>query len=164
MQEIVSHKVVYLKSALTGPKWLKLKGAFSGTGSTNPSDSLAMLEKMGSVTEVGTETVNGVATTHLTGTVDVMDALSRSGLSAQMTAQIRQSLGSAAMKPAHIDVWVDAAGHVVKLQDALSLTIAGQTMRTLADVELSDFGVTVDASAPPASEVTAAPAGLFGGS
>ena len=52
----------------------KAQGLLGATGQS-PADALKLLEQVGSVTEVGTETIDGAETTHYHATVDVAEAL-----------------------------------------------------------------------------------------
>ena len=60
----------------------KAEGILGATGQS-PADALALLRKVGSVTEVGTETIDGAQTTHYRATVDVAEALENAGAPAE---------------------------------------------------------------------------------
>jgi hypothetical protein len=101
------------------------------------------------VTKVGTETVDGAATTHYRVTVP---------------PQTFATSGMIAGKPVPVDVWIDAQHRVrqeklsvVLTADGSSASASGSARKTLGmtmTLHLSDFGTPVRVSAPPAGQVT----------
>ena len=63
----------------------KAQGLLGATGQS-PADALKLLEQVGSVTTVGTETIDGAETTHYRATVDVAEALQSAGAPAEALA------------------------------------------------------------------------------
>jgi hypothetical protein len=53
-----------------------------------------------------------------------------------------------------MDVWIDNDGLPRKLDYSISAKVSGQSVKTTLEMELSDYGVDVNVSAPPSSQVT----------
>lgn len=120
-----------------------------------PGQYVAMLTRSGNVTLVGSAKVDGVATQHYSGTVDVGKAV------AALSPQLRSAwakLSAAGASTERVDVWVDAQGRprLVKVaigssaSTASAASTAGLTMSVT--LHLSDYGLKVDVAAPPASQ------------
>jgi hypothetical protein len=121
----------------------------SGAGQ-NPSDSLALLRSSGDFSEVGKETVEGVETTHYHGAVDLRKAAAANGARADAIQRILD-LGAPSQYP--IDVWIDDAGYVRQYEASYDQTAGGKSFSTTMTIGMSDFGVHVEVSAPPAAQV-----------
>lgn len=134
-------------SDLKARSGLDLKQLFSQAQQMQPSQYIAQLTSSGDVHVVGTETVNGVHTTHYSGTVSLGDALSHmtSSLRAQLGAQL-QATGITGSK---IDVWLDGKGLVRRMQTS---TLGGKGSMTIS-MDVLAYGVTVDVTPPPAGQV-----------
>lgn len=135
----------WIKLDLTGsssplaPLFSKLSDNFG------PGQLTQTLKGMTTLTMMGTETVDGVSTTHYRATIDT------SKLSG--TALDPQSLGGAALpKTIGYDVWVDTDNRPVK--------VSTSTAAFDVDLHFSKWGVPVHVVAPPAAQVQDAPAGL----
>jgi hypothetical protein len=168
----VSERIVgselYIQSSLTGDKWLRtslpsaLGAAGSATNSTqltsaDPSQTLDYLRATGTVTDVGSDTVGGVATTHYHADVDLsryasMLPASQQAAAEQSVQSYQQVTGSSTLP---IDVWIDASNLVRQIQ--FDLTVAGQGSVSFA-MTFSDYGPQPAVSAPPAGDVVDAPA------
>jgi hypothetical protein len=120
-----------------------------GGAGQNPSDWLSRLQSQGEFSKVGTETLNGVETTHYHGTVDLRKAAANSP--AADALQRILDLGAPSEYP--IDVWIDDQGYVRQYQSSYDETLGGNTMSTTTKVEMSDYGTQVAISPPPADEV-----------
>lgn len=112
----------------------------SGWSSQTPADTLAMLRATGSqVTKIGPDTVDGLATTHYTATVDPARA-----------AKVGKALGMT-VSYAPVDVWVDAQGLVRRLH--LSYTASGSSTLPDSSMELTEtlsrYGEPVNVTVPP---------------
>jgi hypothetical protein len=160
--------VVYLNMPMlssrlpTGQSWVRLDlekagknlgvdlNQLMGQAGQNPSDVLEMLRASGSVQEVGTETVNGDATTHYQATIDLAKAAGQLGDRAQQLVQGLIAQGAPASIP--VDVWVGDDGLVRKLTLDESLSAQGQSAEVKLDLELSDYGTDVNVAAPPADQ------------
>jgi len=145
-----------------GKRWLKLD--FSGLAgmlgddavsseSSNPVDGLEALRSVSSdVTEVGTETLRGVETTHYRATIDLAKALADAPAGARDGA--RDLLERAGTPTIPVDVWLDAQDRVRKYTMQVDGAAFGSESSSVAvTYEFYDFGAPVDVSAPPADEV-----------
>lgn len=145
-----------------GKRWLKLD--FSGLAgmlgddavsseSSNPVDGLEALRGVSSdVTEVGTETLRGVETTHYRATIDLAKALADAPAGARDGA--RDLLERAGTPTIPVDVWLDAQDRVRKYTMQVDGSSFGAESSSVAvTYEFYDFGAPVDVSAPPADEV-----------
>ncbi|GAB2692583.1 hypothetical protein [Kitasatospora kifunensis] len=131
----------------------KIMGAAGDTlkDGLKKADPLAAVQAAiasGKVTEVGKESLSGVATTHYTADL-TLDQMSGQGVlsSAQVDA-LRQQLKSQGVTSAHYDVWVDGQGLLVK-QETKSQTANGAIDLS---VNYSDYGTQVTATPPPADD------------
>jgi hypothetical protein len=148
LDEIVVGRVAYLKSPLladqlpSGKTWVKLDGrAFAKLAglpgsvlAQNPAVTLGYLQHLKSAKEIGTED----AGTRYRATLD------------------RRGLPSAARSLSSYDVWVGDDGFIHRVQ------VAAAAVHATVTVDLSDFGKTVSASAPPADQVYATKGALPG--
>jgi hypothetical protein len=151
-----------LTSRLPGsPSWVRLdlQAAGSALGvdlnqltqaSQSPSDVLDLLRASGSVTEVGAETVNGASTTHYRASIELAKASDHLGESAKAMVQRLIDAGAPAAIP--VDVWVGDDGFVRKLTLDESVSMQGHTGDVKLDLELSDYGTSVDVAAPPSDQ------------
>jgi len=117
--------------------------------SQNPSDALHLLESNGSFDAVGHETIDGADTTHYHGTVDLAAAAKASGAPDDLVQRLLDS-GAPAQFP--VDVWIDGSGYVRQVKENLPQGSSGSPAVQMT-VGLSDYGTSVDVSAPPAAEV-----------
>jgi hypothetical protein len=155
-----------------GKPWLSLDVAkLSGQGDgslqqlvtdspSDPSSVLNFLRGAGSVSKVGPDTVDGVPTTHYGVVLDLDKAAQGQDATTQQNVRaLEGELGSHTL-PAQI--WLDAQGRLRKLtlHETLSgapMTQSGSTAKTGPvsfdfTATLSDFGVPVHITAPPASQ------------
>lgn len=121
----------------------------------SPMDLLSTLTAIASkVTDLGPATIRGVAVTHYRVTVDLAKAEAHQLPQARAEFHsFASSLGSATLP---VDVWVDGQARVSRI--AISFPMPhGSGMpagfRVSEAVDYYDFGVPVQVSAPPASEV-----------
>jgi hypothetical protein len=155
-------KVPEAMASLSPKPWLKLDVAALGAavgqfGSQNPADHLDMLAGMTDVTEVGSEKIDGVETTHYRGKVDVAKAIK-----AATNPAARKNLESAAKAMATAtmpaDVWIDKQGRLRKMTFTMTAKpAAGSGVKGNATMvgaaTFSDFGTPVKVTAPPAADV-----------
>ena len=129
-----------LASSLHGKKWLRLTGtkvlgidlgAFAGV---TPTTALRVLRLNGKVTSLGTDTLNGISTTHYHLDLDVV----RDGAHLQSA-----------------DAWIDGEQLVRRVKLDLAAPTGSGKAQTAVTIDYSDFGVRVDAAPPPAAEVSA---------
>ncbi|HEV3227894.1 MAG TPA: hypothetical protein VGY97_00355, partial [Solirubrobacteraceae bacterium] len=144
-----------LNAALAG-KGINLNQLGGGLGGVDPSQYLSYLRGAGHVSKLGTAVIGGVTTTHYHTIIDLKTALQHLSKSTPAASAGIQSLlrtaGSSTKIP--VDVWIDGQGLVRREQIAYAInsgTGAGTTLNFTID--LSDFGVPVSVTAPPASQV-----------
>ncbi|MET8812710.1 hypothetical protein ABZW47_11940 [Streptomyces sp. NPDC004549] len=116
---------------------------------SSPNQSVKLLLASGDVKKVGEEKVDGTATTHYAGTVDIA-ALARknSGLTASQLSELKSELTQAGVTTETIDVWLDGKNLLVKKVERAKT--ANGTMVSTA--HYSDYGVKVTAEAPAAGD------------
>jgi hypothetical protein len=124
-------------------------------GNGDPADLLASLTAIsGSVTKQGTATIRGVPVTQYRVTIDLAKAAARvPGWEQASYKEFTQSLGA---KTIPVDVWVDSQNLVRRMREALPMPTglgAPAGMAVTQTTDFYDFGVPVQVSAPPASEV-----------
>ncbi len=123
------------------------------------SDVLAYLRGVaGTVTEVGTETLDGVDTTHYTAPVDLQQALAKAG--DKLSAEARQRLQDQAAKVSGtvpVEVWIGPDGllrRVTVTVDASSLSGGKAKGSAAMTMDLTDVGKPVSITVPPADQVS----------
>jgi hypothetical protein len=128
----------------------KAQGLLGVTGQS-PADALKLLEQVGSVAEVGTETIDGAETTHYHATVDVAEALANAGAPAEALAAVKAS-GVATKVP--VDVWIGTDdGYVHRMHVSYGSDVNGQSFSGELTMTLSDWGTDVSVDVPDDSEV-----------
>lgn len=164
MEFIQSGLVTYMRGAMfsevpgVGDEWLKMDmGEITknqgvdisqlAQSNNNPSDQLDMLRNAGDATEVGTDTIRGVETTHYRATIDLEKAYRDKGavIDEEQFQKLFEQFDTVDIP---LDVWVDADGRVRKQE--MTMTIAGNDMHMV--IEYYDFGVKVDVAVPDDSE------------
>ncbi|MFF7469365.1 hypothetical protein [Streptomyces sp. NPDC008092] len=116
---------------------------------TTPNKSVQMLLASGDVRKVGEEQVDGQATTHYAGTVDVADLAGRSSsLTAGQLAALKKQLTQAGVSTETVDIWVNGQDLLVKKTEKAA-TATGTMTQT---AHYSDYGVKVSAQKPPAGD------------
>jgi LppX_LprAFG lipoprotein len=114
-----------------------------------PTDVLSMLKAEGAeVRKVGTETVDGAATTHYHVTVDMAKALQAKGVTSPLLS------GMAAEIPkVPEDVWIRKDGLVSRVQISLDVPQGTRTVGMALTMDLYDYGAHVTIAAPPSGDV-----------
>jgi hypothetical protein len=115
----------------------------------DPVQNTKMLTASKDAREVGKETVEGVETTHYTGTYRMQDAVAK--LPAEQREAYQKSLAQTGMDSMTFDLWVDKDQLPRKL--AMKSTQGGQGDMTIT-MTYRDYGKPVQISAPPADQVT----------
>jgi hypothetical protein len=147
VDERVVGKAIWIHSpllslSLHGKHWLRLKGStalgynFGVFAGVTPASALAVLQMDGKLTSLGTDTLNGVSTTHY-----------------------RVALGMTNQDTRYnsADAWVDSENLIrrVKLDfDANIASTGEEKAHTVLTIDYSDFGTAVTATPPPASDVS----------
>jgi hypothetical protein len=165
MQLVYLDKVIYLKNAqlsqATGGKpWLKVDLAsqarqagfdldtlLNQSQQANPAEQTKMLTASKDVREVGEETVNGVETTHYTGSTTVEQALAK--LDADTRAELGQAYRDIGGTKINFDLWADDEQLPRKLVSKIPTPEGTMTMTMV----YLDYGKTVTVNAPPAEQV-----------
>lgn len=170
MQQVLVGRTIYLKMPMlsqlggaTGAKpWFKISldelGKKSGMNidqllqqsqQMDPVQNTKMLTASKDAREVGKETVDGVETTHYTGTYRIEDAVSK--LPPESQEAFRKSMGTTGLDAMSFDLWVDGRQLPRKMALKSKQTAQGAMNLTMS---YRDFGKPVQISAPPESEVT----------
>ncbi|MFC1400508.1 MULTISPECIES: hypothetical protein [Streptacidiphilus] len=163
MRLLMSGTTEYVNMGATGAKefggkhWLKidfselgaggkaLADSINRSGSQDPSTSVKLLTSSGDIRRVGTETVDGVSTTHYSGTVDVKKLVSSDpGLKA-----IADQAAKSGMTTETVDMWVNDQSLPVKVHETAT-TSQGTMDITIHYSDFSNTPVTI--TAPPASD------------
>jgi hypothetical protein len=140
VEQRVVDGVMYLR--MGDGKWSKVDlpkdsaGAGTGFSQLDPTKLLDYLRQVSKdVTNVGTETVRGVETTHYHATIDLP--------------------GGGSLP---IDVWIDGQGYARKA--TLNANVSGSSLGVV--FEMYDFGAPVNVEAPPPDQVSDPGSGLGG--
>lgn len=157
MDEVLKDTRVYMRSPIystvlpSGKQWVvidfqksakKLGVNFNQLTSQSPSDTLAALEKVGSVKKIGPETVDGVQTIHYTATIDISKSKALKKLEEAVTYHYEP-----------VQVWIGKdSGLPVRLTMAFVVENAGNSIRTAMKMDYSSYGEQVNVAVPPASE------------
>jgi hypothetical protein len=169
VEVVISNGAIYVKApavakiaSLGGDKeWVKIgvdgdstaASALSSLTSALGTDGNAVLEALKNATSVddmGTETLDGVQTTHMHGSVALGDAIK------PVTDALGESIGSDLpdlSMAVPFDVWVDGDGLIRKVVIEVGSdgwASSGPTMSPTGSItlELSDYGTTPDVKAP----------------
>lgn len=163
---LVEGNVLYIRSPVfrqvlpAGKEWVRLdlaklaqqRGLNLGSlldSNPTPTGALAYLRgSTGTVQKVGTETVQGVKTTHYKATIDLEQAAKRATGPARDS--IRRVINVAGVRRLPVEVWVDGNGYVRKL---IYTQHSGRGQSAKIEMELHDFGTPVAVLSPPASSV-----------
>jgi hypothetical protein len=179
IDELIKGLTIYMKmpaviaSKLPGGKpWMKIdlqKAAAAGgipglsslannPASSDPSQFLQYLRAVsGSVTNVGSESINGVQTTHYRASISldkVPDALpSASRASARQAIAALENATHLHQMP--VDVWIDGQHLVRQMRMAFDTSAtAGQTVKTAMTISMPEYGPQPAPATPPADQVT----------
>ena len=154
-----------LLGATTNREWIKVSGGEEAAGAIGAPlgdghEILQLLDQAGDVTQVGTESVRGVDTTHYKGTINVAAALANS--SADERSKIEDELGKVGLDASAVsvpvDVWIDGDDLVRRVQIGVQ-GLAGTSESTTGNpggtltVELYDFGQPSGITVPPSDQV-----------
>lgn len=175
IQMVFQYPVFYMKfpPALSeklpgGKPWVKINvqsaaqaaginlPGLSSTTELDPAQYLNFLRgASGDVTELGRETVNGVATSHYRATIQIdrviehLPASQRAG--AQAAISQLQKLGGLSSIP--VEVWIDDAHRVRRERIDIHKQVSGTPINATVTVDYVSFGSTKTITAPPPSQV-----------
>jgi len=96
--------------------------------------------------------LRGAPTTHYKMTIDLNKAVANAPESARAGLQEIFNMYSSKTLPA--DVWIDSDGRLRKMQYTATVTTQGHTTTANTAYELYDFGTPVNATPPPANQVS----------
>lgn len=163
---VLVDNVFYMKmpqlSAMIAPaEWVEMDlskidelGGFSfeelidQTRQMDPMTQIRMLQASGDFHEVGTETVDGVETTHYSGSVDVSKLSDLAGMDEDLRRMVEKGYDTLGISTVNYEVWLDGDFFVRKMVMELPGSEGTQTMT----MTLSDYNQPVDIEAPPASD------------
>lgn len=179
MDEVLAGRIIYIKSDLFGGKlpggrhWLKLDlsaaaakqgidlDALGGSATQDPAQALDYLKGAGTSRKVGSETVAGTPTTRYHVDVDLRKVAAKSD-DADAKSSVEKLIRTTGTATIPVDVWVDAKHLVRREKLDYAMTVQGQKARLTMTIDLTKFGVPVDAR-PPAAGDTADLTDLVGG-
>lgn len=168
---IINTKAMYLHSAAfaqrTGKAWLEIPFSILGGGSSslaqlfkslskiNPAQQTEVLAAARNVRKAGTAVVDGMTTTHYTGTILPSNGLKvlPPALRKELAPEMKQISGSI-----KFGIWIDAQNHIRKITE--TETVAGQTIVT--SIGFSAINQPVHVTLPPRGQVAVIPAGALG--
>jgi hypothetical protein len=166
IDSVVTGNVLYMRSSLfsrfgvSGDKqWIKIdlgklaqqQGIdLSSLANANPTPASALeyLRGAGHVRKVGTDSIQGVETTHYKVTVDLERAAARSAGSTRRS--LRRVIQTTGVKKLPVDVWIDGKNYLRKLAYAQP---AGNGGSVRVSMKLHDYGPPITVKPPPASSV-----------
>ncbi|WP_445152273.1 hypothetical protein [Baekduia sp. Peel2402] len=169
MDEIIDNKIVYIGSDLFaglpgGKRWVKVDisaeasklgidlGSLGAGTTQDPAAALDYLKGAGESREVGTATINGTKTTQYHVDVDLRKVAAKSGddEAKKGVEKLIQMTGTATIP---VDVWVDDQHLVRREKLAYDTTVQGQKSSFDFTIDITKYGIDVDAKAPPADQV-----------
>lgn len=129
-----------------------------GNGQQDPSNAFGYLQGAEDATELGTETIDGIETTHYEVTVDLADAAAEvpADLRDEMrrvVKQFRQGFGTTTMP---FEVWIDGDGLVRRMVFRMESDggAMGMPFSMEMTMDVTDYGHDFELELPPASDVT----------
>jgi LppX_LprAFG lipoprotein len=166
VQELLVGRAFYIKTPLAaspGKPWVTISVAkmskligidlSSLLDNSRPDQTVQLLSASGDLKAVGTETVNGMSTQHLRGTVDLEQAMTTMTASSPAYKSIQAMVKSAGITDTHIELWVNEQNIPVKITETYTSKLgAGSTTMTL-----TKLNQPVHIVAPKPSQVTQFP-------
>jgi hypothetical protein len=174
MHEIVTDRAIYLKMALLAQElhkpWVKisfsqlqqsaginLSQLTQQVQSNNPLVQTRMLTAAKDVRAVGTQTIDGVSTTHYAGSYPISAGLAK--LPASVRALAEKGLRTLGTKTVRFNVWIDGQHQTRKIM----VTEAGSAETTKVTMQVTSINQPVSVTLPPASQVATIPASALQG-
>lgn len=166
LDSVISGNVLYMRSPVfsqlglpANKEWVKVdlgqlakaRGIdLSSLANTSPTPTsvLAYLQGSSRVVNLGSESIQGVKTTHYKVTVDLERAAAKSTGSTQQS--LRRVIETSGVKKLPVDVWIDESGYVRKVRYSQA-SASGKAVKVT--MELHDFGKPVQVKPPPADSV-----------
>jgi hypothetical protein len=159
VNELLVPPYAYVQIPSAGSSWERVRLAALGTSApvsgVDVQQTIAFLRSVGSVSDEGSQTIEGVPTTHYHAAVDV-DRLAgviplAQGSTGASLAELSRVLGGAGMP---LDVWVDSQDRVRRLTMSLSLRAGANAARVSVSLQLYDYGAQPAVKAPPPRQVS----------
>jgi hypothetical protein len=169
MQEILTGSDLYMKMSILsqelGKPWVvvPLSTLQQGTGinfnqllqqvqTSDPLVQTQMFTSAKNAKAVGTQTVDGVQTTHYTGTYSVSQGIGK--LPASMRATVTKQLQMTGISQVHFNAWIDGQHQVRKIE----VTEPGSQETADITMQITGIGQQVNIAIPPKSETATLPA------
>lgn len=157
VQVIIVGGDVYIKGITKGAKpWTKNAGEAKEIASalkqSDPRLTLKMFSDVGTLKQVGTETINGVAATHYSVTVE----LAKVAQQHPELAEVLNLLIKQGMKTQDVQLWVDNQKRPVRIVTSAQFpnpVKPGSKLSSTQTVDFTDWGAPVTIQAPPADQV-----------
>lgn len=174
MQEILTSNDIYMKMSILsqelGKPWVvvPVSELQHGTGinfaqlmqqveSNDPLVQTQMFASAKDVKSLGTQTIDGVQTTHYTGTYSVAAGISK--LPASMRSMVTKQLQSAGISQVRFNAWIDGQHQVRKVQVA-----EGGGAETInITMQITGIGQQVNIAIPAKSDTATLPASALKG-
>lgn len=174
MHEIVTDRSIYLKMAALSRElhkpWVKISFSEMQQGAginvsqliqqvqnNNPLVQTQMLAAAKDVRAVGTQTIDGVSTTHYTGSYPASAGLAK--LPASERAAAEKGLRTLGVKTVGFNVWIDGQHQTRKIVVAETGSVENMTMT----MQVTGINQPVSVTLPPASQVAVIPASALHG-
>lgn len=174
MQEIMTGQDLYLKmpelQAELHKPWIvmPLSSLSKGTGldfsqliqqaeDNDPLVQTQMFTTAKNAKAVGTQVIDGVETTHYTGSYAVSAGVAK--LPSDMRATVTKQLQALGISQVNFNAWIDAQHQVRKI----SVTEPGGKEQVSITMQITSIGQPVNVTPPPASQVTTIPSSDLSG-
>ncbi len=119
----------------------------------DPAAALRLLEAQGNkVTPLGASTVDGQSVTGYAIDYNV-PAIENDLRNAQLPAADQALINDLKVSNATAQVYIDSSDELVRVSNALGISVAGHSGATTASVDFTDYGAPVSIKAPPPGEV-----------
>jgi LppX_LprAFG lipoprotein len=169
MQEILTSKDLYMKMSILqqelGKPWVMIPFSElqNGTGinfnqlvqrvqSSDPLVQTQMFSSATNVKAVGTQTIDGVPTTHYTGSYSVAAGIAK--LPASMRSMVTTQLQKTGISTVHFNAWIDAQHQVRKVE----VVEPGTAETAHVTMQITGIGQQVNITIPPKSDMATIPA------
>jgi Protein of unknown function (DUF2510) len=169
-QAVYLDNVIYLNlgdeigRVVPGKSWVSLDLGQLSQGSTSlgsassfgsdPAAALRALSQSGNTaTDLGSSTINGVNVEGYSVQIDqatIQKAIAQENVPGWM----QQALKSVSDPDVDYKVYVDDAGHLARMTTDVTEKVQSMTFHDSTTMDFTNYGTTVDVSAPPAGEVT----------
>lgn len=159
-------RATYLRLPVDGERaWTRLgddedaadQPDLTGPGLTNPVAALGLLRALDGVPQVvGEEAVRGQPSTRYRVRIDLDEAAAALTGRAEDVARGLRRLHGRTVLP--LTVWLDGDDRITRLRYVLESELAGSRVTVTTDLELFDFGATVDIRAPSPEQLVPFPA------